>query len=435
MRANINRNVILSLGYKGLSVLMSLLIVPMTLGYLDSYQYGIWLTLSSVLGWMYFFDIGLGTGLRNKLSEALAKGDIKKARIFVSTTFALLGMIILALVAIFLLVFPFVEWNDILKAGDSKNTDIGLVVLTVFIFFSLQFFFKTVGIIYVADQRSSFNDFLVFLANLISLVLVFIATKTLDSSLLIVSLIFASTPVVVFALFFFVAFRGKYKKIKPVMSHVHFKYSSELMGLGLQFFIIQIAVLVIFSTSNIIITQYLTPTDVTLYNVSFKYFGVLTMLFSIIMTPLWSAYTVAFVQNNFGWIKKTLKRTILIWIVSVVIALLMLYVAELIYLYWVGDSIKVPFYVSFFTCIYVCVSNWNNITAFLLNGIGKIRLQLYLSVIASLLFVPLSIFLIKHFGLPGILMSMIFVLLPSSIIQPMQVWAILRGKAQGIWFK
>ena len=33
------------------------------------------LTLSSIIGWFAFFDIGFGNGLRNKFAEAIAKGD------------------------------------------------------------------------------------------------------------------------------------------------------------------------------------------------------------------------------------------------------------------------------------------------------------------------------------------------------------------------
>lgn len=45
-----------------LSIIISLLLVPVTLNYLNSYEYGVWLTLSSILVWINYFDIGLGNG-------------------------------------------------------------------------------------------------------------------------------------------------------------------------------------------------------------------------------------------------------------------------------------------------------------------------------------------------------------------------------------
>lgn len=68
----VKRNIIMSIGIKTVGVFVSLFIVPITLGYLSEEEYGIWLTLSSMLAWIVFFDIGLTNGLRNKLTEALA---------------------------------------------------------------------------------------------------------------------------------------------------------------------------------------------------------------------------------------------------------------------------------------------------------------------------------------------------------------------------
>lgn len=73
--------------------------------------------MSSIIGWFGFFDIGLGNGLRNRLAEALAKEDLKLARIYVSTTYAILSLIILGVLLLFYLVNPLLNWNKILNAG------------------------------------------------------------------------------------------------------------------------------------------------------------------------------------------------------------------------------------------------------------------------------------------------------------------------------
>ena len=89
----IKKHIIGSVFVKGLSILVSLLLVPITLNYLDSEKYGIWLTISSVIFWFGFLDIGLGNGLRNKLAEALAGGDLKLAQKYVSTSYFVLALI------------------------------------------------------------------------------------------------------------------------------------------------------------------------------------------------------------------------------------------------------------------------------------------------------------------------------------------------------
>ena len=114
-------------------------LVPLTLHYLDKTQYGIWLTLASVLGWFSFFDIGIGNGLRNKLSEALASNNLLLARIYVSTSYALVSIIFLSMIVLFWIINPFLNWAAILNVPEAMNMEITKMVLYVFTFFCLSF--------------------------------------------------------------------------------------------------------------------------------------------------------------------------------------------------------------------------------------------------------------------------------------------------------
>ena len=112
--AVIRKNVILSFLYKGVSLATSMLLVPMTIGYLDTYEYGVWLTLSSLLAWVALCDIGLGNGLRNNLAESLAQGDIKKSKSLISTAYFLIILIVAAVYLIFVAINHFIDWYDVL---------------------------------------------------------------------------------------------------------------------------------------------------------------------------------------------------------------------------------------------------------------------------------------------------------------------------------
>ena len=88
------KNIIATFIFKGCSIAISLVLVPITINYINPTQYGIWLTLSSIVGWLAFFDIGFGNGLRNRFAEAIAKGEHELARIYLSTTYAILSIIV-----------------------------------------------------------------------------------------------------------------------------------------------------------------------------------------------------------------------------------------------------------------------------------------------------------------------------------------------------
>jgi Na+-driven multidrug efflux pump len=85
--------------------------------------------------------------------------------------------------------------------------------------------------------------------------------------------------------------------------------------------------------------------------------------------------------------------------------------------------------------IYVTIVNWNNIYAYFINGVGKIRLQLYIGVGASVIYIPLAIGLSRKLGITGIIVSMCIVLLPSSILCAVQYHKIINRTASGIWKK
>lgn len=56
---NVKKNIVLMILIKGCSILLSLLLVPLTLDYVDNECYGVWLALSSMVVWISFFDIGI----------------------------------------------------------------------------------------------------------------------------------------------------------------------------------------------------------------------------------------------------------------------------------------------------------------------------------------------------------------------------------------
>ena len=127
--------------FKGGTILISLILVPMTLSYLNPYEYGIWLTLSSTLAWIYTFDIGLGNGLRNKLTEALALNDLKLARIYVSTSFVIdISYRYLFIVYISTIL---VELGTNIKCQCSKSTKSQLYSSYCLYFLLCQFCIKT----------------------------------------------------------------------------------------------------------------------------------------------------------------------------------------------------------------------------------------------------------------------------------------------------
>jgi O-antigen/teichoic acid export membrane protein len=407
--------------------------VPMTLNYLDQERYGLWLTLSSIIGWFSLFDIGLGNGFRNKLAEALAVKNTELAKTYVSTTFVLLVIIIASVLALFFIINPFLNWEAILNTKAENRHTLSLLAVVIFTFFALQFIFKLTTSVLLADQKPSLADLIGVLGGLLSLIAVFILMHIGERSLLFFGFVISVCPVLALVIAYAVMFNGKYSVYKPSIKYVNFKHSKDLMGLGLLFFIPQICSLIVFSTSNVIITQLFTPAEVTIYNIAFKYFSIVTLFFQILITPFWSAFTESFVKGDIIWIKNVIHKLMLFWSLFCVGTLLMVILSNRVYFLWMGSRVVVPIQVTVGLAIYVSVANWNNITVYFNNGISKMFIQVWLSLIAGILFFPLAIFLSKKTGLMGIPLAMTLSILPGSFIAPIQCYRLLNGKAQGIW--
>jgi hypothetical protein len=110
--------------YKFLAIVLSYLSIPLMIKYLGNVQYGIWSTLLSIMSWISLFDIGIGNGLRNKLSESLAKGEIKEAQLYISTAYTIIGAISLILILFFMFVNNFIPWNIVFNTSVLPESEL-----------------------------------------------------------------------------------------------------------------------------------------------------------------------------------------------------------------------------------------------------------------------------------------------------------------------
>lgn len=422
----IKYNIFVSLLLKGVGILVSLLIVPLTLHYLSAYEYGVWLTISSIMIWITYFDIGLGNGLRNKLAEAIAKNDWEQSRIYISTSFFVLAVIMVLLIGLLFISSFYLDWNKILNTTEHPIVHLNQIVTWVLVLFCLSFVLKLVGVVLVAMQLPAFNDFFLFLGSLLSLLSIYLLTLFTQGNLFYVAFAFSMAPLIVYLIAIPVTFR-KYKLLKPGFKYIKLSYAKGLMGLGVKFFIIQIACLVIFSTSNFLISHFFSPAEVTPYNIAFKYFNVLIMLFTILVTPIWTAITDAYVKREYTWIRLKMKMIMKIWAGCIGVVVLMVFLSKKVYYFWIGDAVTIDLSLSVGMAIYVLISTWNQIFATFVNGINEIKLQLRLAIVEAILFVPVAYLFSRLFGLVGMVYAMAFVLFISSVGLSIQYYLITRG--------
>lgn len=431
--ALIKKNIAGSLLIKGWSCVVQFLIVPLSLQCLTKYEYGIWLTINSILMGIDAIDVGLGNGLRNRLAEAMALDNRDMARQQVSTTFFMLVMIMLPLIMLFAVSMQFVDYNALMNVSPELVPDMrGILVASVAIMGS-TFIFKFIGNMYMGLQLPAINNLLVVLGQTVSLGVLFVLSLLGHSSLMTVAVAFTASPLLVYLIAYPVSFCGKYSFLAPSLRFFDKESLHSLFGLGVKFFVIQVSGLMLFMSSNVIISHVMNPAEVTPYQIAYRYFSILYMLFAIIASPLWSATTDAYSKGDWDWIRRAMRKMNMLLVVSVAFVMLMIVVAPLFYHLWIGDKVEVELSLNIMMAIYSYMLVVSNSYSYILMGIGKIRMILIVTVSEMIIFVPIEYFACKYVGPTGLLTSLILSTAICAILNNMQLKYLSLGKAKGIW--
>jgi len=434
---NITKHVVVSFLYKGGSILSTFLLVPLTINFLDTENYGIWLTLSSFIAWFSFFDIGLGNGLRNKFAEAKAKGDLTLAKAYVSSAYFTIGSLCILLIILFFGLNFFIDWTRVFNANAAMQKELSILMPIVFSFFCLQLVVKLITTIYTADQHHSMQGKVTFYSNAISLLAIWFMIHFAKSSLLLFGTIFSVLPVLLLVGLNVVAFSNRYKEYSPSLNLWKKIYLKDIFGLGMKFFVIQMSGIILFTTDNIIITQLFGPKEVVPFNIAFKYISISNMVLSMILAPYWSTITEAYTKGDFDWIKKSMNNLFKISLASIFIVLLMVVVSPFVYKMWIGNDVTIPLPLTIYMAVFFSLSIFYSPYTYFINGTGKVKLQMYSITLTAIINVPLCVFLAKNLelGVSGVIIATILCLLPHAILCPIQYSKIINKKANGIWDK
>lgn len=433
----VKRNILQSSIFKVLSIVLSLLIVPLTINYISAEQYGIWLTVSSIVAWISYFDLGLGHGLRNRFAECKAQGNTHLAKQYISTSFAIFSIIFVALFIIFFIANHFLNWQAFLKISQLENSELQSLMLILVGFFCLTMIFKVTNSLLLGDQRTAFASGIAVADQFLALVIIYILTKTVEPRILYLAFSSYGVPFVVLLIITVLLFskRGIFYQYRPSLSCIDFHLTKRLLGLGVKFFVIQVSLLVIFQFVNIILSRNCGQLAVAQYNLSYKYFNMLHMAEVIILTPFWTAFTDAYTKRDYPWMKSICKKLNRLAVLSIPVVVVMVLIAPLFFKLWLNDSVEVPYYLNICMAIYMVSMIYASLQMYLLNGLGKVNIQLIIYVLFSVISIPLMNILSKSFSMYGILLVLTLVYSVQAVVGGIQIRKILNNRAVGYWNK
>lgn len=414
-----------SLFSKLLSIVTNLLLIPLSIKVLDSDQYGLWLTISSIIMWISYFDIGITHGFRNRYAEANAKGDVIYCKKLISTTYALLSLIFISIGVLGVIGIPLIPWSRLLNIAFDDSL-MSCLLRCVIIFFCIKFILNILCALLNADQKYYISSLIETSGNIVILIILFILYRfNVNCSIIEYAYVYCLVPCVLFTAASVVAFNTKYKNVAPSFGCIDFSLSKSIVGIGVKIFIIQITNVLLFQLANIAIMRYNGAATVTQYNVISKYFSIANMLFAIIVTPFWSAFTKAKTEGDVDWLRISYKKLSETWFVLLLAVAIQLCIAPIAISLWVPDIPKVEYGISAIVAVYVVLLSRTTLYCNLLNGLNEVNTQMWTNIILSLICTPLLFWLSSLCGIIGTLCIMILSVLCQCVVCHFQINRIL----------
>jgi len=183
---------------------------------------------------------------------------------------------------------------------------------------------------------------------------------------------------------------------------------------------LQLTVMLLSSTSVIYLTNILISAETVVeYNIYYKVYYQIFSLFIIIIMPLWSAITKAYVEKDLVWIRKIVKKISIFIFIIFAMQFLMIPFMQLFFNVWLGDqTIPVNFWVEIVFSFDNAMLMIYSFLAYILNGLGELKRQLpylFLGVLIVVIFSVLGVQIYNHYI--SIILARSIALIPYCISQ------------------
>ncbi len=418
---------------KLIGAIAGLLFVTISIQHLDPERLGVWFAVTSLFAWFSLFDIGLGNGLRNKLSGLIQENKIEEAREYVSTAYALVSIIFLIVFVVYVLLNQIIDWSSIINSHYILNSEIARFSIYLCAVVCLKFIVQLIVPISAAMQMVAIGNLIESVSRLVAVLILYAYSEKVQVDLLSYGMLFFSPYLFLLFIFSITIFVTKFRNISPSISRVRTRILPELFSFSSIFFIIQVCGIVVYQSNVILVSNQLGPQVAGEFSITFQYVSYVIMIFTMFLTPYWSAITAYYTKNDLGWIKNGVLKLERIWFVMFAILISMVLLNDVAEYIWLKNKITFNLSLLAYVALYTALFMYGSIYVTVLNGVSKLQVQFYVSVISAIVHIPLSLVFIKLYGIVGPIIPLVIYTSISVGLYKYQSKLILEGKEFGLW--
>jgi O-antigen/teichoic acid export membrane protein len=423
-----NRRIVFSIlasgGARALQMITTLAVMPMAYQSLGVERFGFWMALTSAVTFLAFADLGIGNGLINAIATADARENHVLARIQFSTAFSMLSAVAIVLAGVFVPIFLGVDWINWfnLMVTPSDRQDVRWSVVVAFACFAIQMPLTVASKARAGRQQMYLNSMFDAFGSC-AVVFVMFAVVRARGNLTILVLCVSGIPAFM-ALSNFVCLLWQHPWLRPSLRYFSGAAARELLRVGSLFLLLNVCVAVGFTSDTLVAIRVFGPETAAVFSVGLKLFSICPTAASICLLPLWPAYSEAMLRKDFGWVRRTFVRSVVLsFAASTVLAVLLFFFANSLAAVWLRWNIVLPVSLLAAFAVWMPILAAGVALAMFWNGAGFVRFETAVTVIFSAVAFPAKILLSRAIGPSGIIWATVlcysmFVVVPSAVVTP-----------------
>ena len=294
---------------RAVSFVVAIVTVPLTLPYLGTERFGMWMTINSFGALLAFANLGIGVSLMNSIARDEGRGAVLGQRTSISNALALSVVVMLALGIAALVIVPVVPWYRVFNV--SSPTAIAEAEPSMAVFVAMFLLAIPIGLannVWDGLQRSYLVGAFIALGSIISIVLIALSVATHQDLPALVAAASAG-PILALAASAAVLWRSR-PDLRPSRRLIG-GAARHLMGVGVGFFLLQVAIAVATSANSLVLAQVVGPTAVAEYSIVGRLFNVPLHLGITVVYVLWPALSEARNRGDHDWVSVATRRVVM----------------------------------------------------------------------------------------------------------------------------
>lgn len=324
---------------KGITVGTAFISVPLTYDTLGAEQFGLWMTITSILAAMQFADLGIGNGLLNMVAVANAQDDREGARRAVASSIGILCLLGIAVLAVFGGLYPLLDWVGIYNlstAGVGAEAGIATAIMVACLALNLPLL--TAQRVQMGYQDGLKANIWISLGSLISLGGVLACART-EAGLPAFVLAALGGPVVAAALCWIYEFALVRPWLFPSYRYFDTQTGRRVVKDGGLWTLFQLMAFIGMGLDNLIISYFFGAEAVAKYSVMSKLLTGL-LIAQLLSAPLWPAFAEAIERGDLAWARRTFQRSMAICAgLGLAGGAVMAFLSPWIIQWWVGSEL------------------------------------------------------------------------------------------------